>query len=97
MAEKRGPKLQSATREEFARIMEISPTAVTHLVTRGVLTRGAPVGRWIVEYGKHMAKVAAGWQSGGADRILEAALLDRSKREEIEIRIAKQRRRADPR
>jgi len=72
--------------------MGISHQAVTEHVRKGVLTRGAPLGQWLVEYGKHHAKVAAGWQSSnGIDRMLEAALLDRSKREEIEIRIAKQR------
>jgi phage terminase Nu1 subunit (DNA packaging protein) len=93
MAQTRKSKQKQATREEFARIMEISPTAVTHLVSKGVLTRGAPVGQWLVEYGRHMAKVAAGWQSqnGEVDRMLEAALLDRSKREEIEMRIAEKR------
>lgn len=93
MAEKSGPKAKAATREEFARLMEISAQAVTEHVRKGVLTRGAPIGQWLVEYGRHMAKVAAGWksQSGEVDRMLEAALLDRSKREEIEMRIAEKR------
>ncbi|HMF51155.1 MAG TPA: hypothetical protein VK603_21040 [Candidatus Saccharimonadales bacterium] len=85
------PKKKAATREEFARVMGISHQAVTEHVRKGVLTRGATVAQWLVEYGKHHAAVAAGWQSnnGAVDRILEAALLDRCKREEIEIRIAK--------
>ena len=93
MAEKRGPKQKAATREEFARLMGISHQAVTEHVRKNVLTRGAPLARWLVEYGKHHAAVSAGWQSkdGSIDRIQEAALLDRTKREEIEMRMAEKR------
>src|SRR5918996_1294672 len=77
MAEARGPKQKRATREEFARLMEISHQDVTKLVLKGVLTRGAPMGQWLVEYGRHMKKVAAGWQAaeGGYDLIAERARL----------------------
>src|ERR1044071_4556958 len=72
MSETRGPKRKQATREEFARLMEITHQDVTKLVLKGVLTRGAPIGQWLVEYGRHMKKVAAGWQSdAGFDLIGE--------------------------
>jgi hypothetical protein len=73
MAEARGgPRKKAATREEFARLMEISHQDVTKLVLKGILTRGAPIGQWLVEYGRHMRKVAAGWQSEeGYDLIAE--------------------------
>lgn len=40
-----------------------------------------------------MGKVAAGWQSqdGRVDRMHEAAMLDRRRREEIEIKLAERR------
>jgi len=92
MAETRGPKRKQATREEFARLMEITHQDVTKLVLKGVLTRGAPIGQWLVEYGRHMKKVAAGWQSdAGFDLIGERARLAAVQADNIALDVARKR------
>ena len=84
---------QSNTQEEFARLVGISQPEVSQLIRKGVLTRGGTRAQWHKEYLDNLRKVAAGWQSqsGLLDRIQEAALLDRRKREELDIKLAKLR------
>jgi phage terminase Nu1 subunit (DNA packaging protein) len=80
----------STTQEQFAKLVGISQPEVSQLLRKGVLTRGATTAQWHREYLDNLRKVAAGWQSqsGMLDRIQEAALLDRRKREQIEIKLA---------
>ena len=92
MAQARGPKQKRATREEFARLMEISHQDVTKLVLKGVLTRGAPIGQWLVEYGRHMKRVAAGWKSeDGYDLIAEKARLAAHQADNVALEVARKR------
>lgn len=87
-----GKTPKAATQLEFARIMDISQPAVHKLVNKGVLKTGHTIGQWLVAYGRHMSEVAAQWKSDdGIDRVKEAALLDRRKREQLEIDLAKER------
>ena len=76
---------QDTTQEQFARLVGISQPEVSQLIRKGVLTRGGTTAQWHKEYLDNLRKVAAGWQSqtGLLDRIQEAALLDRRKREEL--------------
>jgi len=78
------------TQEQFAKLVGISQPEVSQLIRKGVLTRGGTTVQWHKEYLDNLRKVAAGWQSqtGLLDRIQEAALLDRRKREELEIKLA---------
>src|SRR5262245_4567677 len=78
------------TQERFARMVFISPPEVSQLIKKGVLSRGAGLEQWYREYLDNLRKVASGWTSsdGRVDRMLEAALLDRSRRQELEIKLA---------
>lgn len=73
--------------------MEISHQDVTKLVLKGVLTRGAPIGQWLVEYGRHMKRVAAGWQSadGGLDLVAERARLAKMQADMIAVELDRKR------
>jgi phage terminase Nu1 subunit (DNA packaging protein) len=77
------------TQERFAKLVFISQPEVSQLLRKGVLTRGAPISQWHKEYLTNLRSVAAGWSSrdGLLDRIQEAALLDRRRREELEIKL----------
>jgi phage terminase Nu1 subunit (DNA packaging protein) len=81
------------TQERFARMVFISQPEVSQLIRKGVLTRGASLKQWYKEYLDNLRKVAQGWSSrdGLLDRIQEAALLDRRKREELEIKLAERK------
>lgn len=81
------------TQEEFARLVGISQPEVSQLIRKGVLTKGGSRAQWHKEYLDNLRKVAAGWQSqdGRIDRMQEAALLDRRRREELEIKIAEKK------
>lgn len=86
-------KNTATTQQTFARLVGISQPEVSQLIRKGVLTRGGTAAQWHKEYLDNLRKVAAGWQSktGQLDRIQEAALLDRRKREEIEIKLAERK------
>lgn len=83
---------KNITQVEFAKIMGISKQAVSKLVAKGVLSKRAKVATWFVQYGKHMAQVAAGWQSReGFDLIGERARLAARQSEKLEIELAQSR------
>jgi len=83
---------KKATREEFARLMGITHQDVTKLVLKGVLSRNADVGTWLVEYGRHMQKIAAGWKSAeGWDLVTERARLASIQAQSIAIDVDKKR------
>lgn len=84
-----GASKKKPTQQELATILEESQPAISKLIAKGVLTPGADLQQWLAEYGRHMREIAAGWQSkdGTLDRMAEAALLDRRKRELLEMEI----------
>lgn len=70
------------TQADFGRLVGISQQAVSDLATRGILTQGAMVGQWLIEYCGHLREVAAGRATDGTiDLPTERALLARSQRE----------------
>lgn len=81
------------SQERFARLVGISQPEVSQLLRKGVLSRGADLNQWHKEYLDNLRKVASGWRSddGRIDRMKEAALLDRCKREQLEIVIAEKK------
>jgi phage terminase Nu1 subunit (DNA packaging protein) len=80
---------KAATQRKFAREVGISQPDVSKLLAKGWLTRGGTLKQWKLEYCQHLREVAAQHKSEeGIDRVKEAALLDRRKREELEIKIA---------
>lgn len=84
---------KKVTQQQLADLLGESQQAVQQFFAKGILTRGDDLVQSLVKYARHMREVAAGRQplNGSVDRMLEAALLDRTKREEIEIRIAEKR------
>jgi phage terminase Nu1 subunit (DNA packaging protein) len=88
-----GEMAKPANQRKFARRVGVSQPDISKLVTRGVLTRGATEKVWLLEYTANLREVAAQHKSEeGIDRVREAALLDRRKREELEIKLAQLRR-----
>jgi len=86
-------KARKNTQEQFAKLVGISQPEVSKLQHKGVLTRGAPIGQQLQEYLTHLRAVAAQWRSEDSeiDIVKERALLDRRKRELIEIELAQLR------
>lgn len=82
-----------ATQEAFAKKVGITQPDVSKLLAKGVLTRGATVDQWVLEYCRNLRFQAAQHKAedGSVDRVKEAALLDRRKREELEMKLAERR------
>ncbi len=85
--------LKHATQQELADALGISQAEVSRLVKKGFVTRHASLGQWLIEYGRHMREVAAGWKSedGNLDLIHERARLAARQSEKLEIDTAKLR------
>lgn len=67
------------TQAGFGKLFGISQQAVSGLISRGVLTPGAPAGAWIIGYCSHLREVAAGRVAAGdLDLATERALLARA-------------------
>lgn len=81
------------TQEQFAKLVNISQPEVSKLIRKGTLSRGATVEQWLREYVGNLRFQAAQHRSedGKVDRVFEAAMLDRRRRENMEIELAKQR------
>lgn len=76
---------------DFGALVGISQQAVSDLVSRGVLTDGAPAGQWLLAYCTRLREQAAGRGAGdvgGLDLAQERAALARTQREGIEIKNA---------
>lgn len=85
------------TQEQFAQLVNISQQQVSKLIRKGTLSRGANVGQWLGEYLENLRGQAAQWQSADSiDRVREAALLDRSKRELLNLQIGEKKSRLLP-
>ncbi|MFS8930957.1 terminase small subunit [Cupriavidus taiwanensis] len=75
---------RAVTQAAFAELVGISQPAVSELVGRGTLTRGASLRRWLVEYCENLREQAAGRAStGDLDLIQERAALAREQRIKI--------------
>lgn len=86
-----------ATQAQFGEVVGISQPAVSELLSRGVLTEGAPLSRWILEYCSNLREVAAGrLAAGDLDLATERAALARAQREKIEMQNAVTRRELAP-
>lgn len=86
------PRGRPATQEKFAKRVGISQPEVSKLLAKGYLTRGATLAEWEIQYCRHLRDIASQHKSDdGIDRVREAALLDRRKREQLEIELAEQR------
>lgn len=75
---------RTVTQAAFAELVSISQPAVSELISRGTLTRGASLRRWLVEYCENLREQAAGRAStGDLDLIQERAALAREQRIKI--------------
>src|SRR6516165_4086031 len=81
------------SQRQLAKLLDESQPAIAKHVRLGHVKLNGDLLDAVVQLYKHVREVAAGRQSedGRIDRMLEAALLDRAKREEIETRLAIQR------
>ena len=71
----------------MAELVGVSQPAVSGFVTRGILTPGASLGQWLIEYCSHLREMAAGRATDGSiDLPTERALLARAQREGQEIK-----------
>lgn len=74
---------------EFAQLIGVSEARVSQLVSDGVLIRGDSAHEWLVAYCERLRDQAAGRTGiGGADLVLERALLTRSQREAQDLKNA---------
>jgi phage terminase Nu1 subunit (DNA packaging protein) len=78
------------TQKQLAQKAGLSQQRISQFVREGIIIQGEDPDESIRKIIRHQGESAAGRQpqNGEVDRVLEAALLDRAKREEIEIRIA---------
>lgn len=84
--------MAKTTQQQLADLTGLSQPRISQLLRQGVIAREDEINAANRKIIKHLGDVAAGHQAAdGVDRILEAALLDRTKREEIEIRIQEKR------
>ena len=85
--------LKNATQQQLADALQISQAEVSRLIQKGYLSKRASVGQWLIEYGRHMRDLAAGWKSedGDLDLIHERARLAARQSEKLEIDTAKLR------
>lgn len=73
----------------FGELVGVSQQAVSDLSIRGVLTPGATLAQWLLDYCSHLREVAAGRATDGTiDLPTERALLARAQREGQEIKNA---------
>jgi hypothetical protein len=81
------------TQRQLAEVLNESQPAIAKHVRLGHVKLNGDLLDAVVQLYQHVREVAAGRQpkDGRIDRMLEAALLDRAKREEIETRLAIQR------
>lgn len=74
------------SQKRFGELVGISQPAVSDLMTRGVLTDGATLGDWLLDYCRHIREQAAGRATNGdLDLATERAALARAQREKIEM------------
>ena len=81
------------SQRQLAKLLDESQPAIAKHVRMGHVKLNGDLLEAVVQLYKHTREVAAGRQpeDGSVDRMLEAALLDRAKRAEIETRLAIQR------
>lgn len=74
---------------EFAEMIGVSEARISQLVSDSVLTRGETAHAWLIAYCERLRDQAAGRSGlGGADLVLERALLTRSQREAQDMKNA---------
>ncbi|MDR0212514.1 MAG: hypothetical protein LBJ15_00745 [Comamonas sp.] len=74
---------------EFAQLIGVSEARVSQLLSENVLTRGETAHEWLLAYCDRLRDQAAGRAGlGGADLVLERALLTRSQREAQDLKNA---------
>lgn len=89
--------LKSISQSEFGELVGISQPAVSGLLSRGIISTGAPAGEWLKGYCSHMREMAAGREaSGDLDLATERALLAREQRVKIEMQNSVTRRELAP-
>jgi phage terminase Nu1 subunit (DNA packaging protein) len=76
-----------ATQATLGKIVGISQQTASDLLARGVLTPGATLGQWLIEYCSHLREIAAGRATDGSiDLPTERARLAKAQREGQEIK-----------
>jgi len=85
------------TQKRFGEIVGISQPAVSDLLTRGVLTDGATLGDWLLDYCRNLREQAAGRAAtGDLDLATERARLAREQADKIAMQNACSRRELTP-
>lgn len=74
------------TQQEFADVVGIQQSRVSHLFSRGVLVKGVTLGEAVHAYCAHLREVAAGRKGeSGLDLPSERAALAKAQRERVEL------------
>lgn len=75
-----------ATQKRFGEIVGISQPAVSDLLMRGVLSDGASLGDWLIDYCRNLREQAAGRAgSGDLDLVEQRARLAAAQAEKVEM------------
>lgn len=74
----------TATQVTFGAVVGVSQQAVSELLSRGVLVKGATLGAWLLAYCEHVRAVAAGRDPDG-DLARERARVSRATAEKLEM------------
>lgn len=65
-----------AKQTEFAKIVGTSQPAIAQMIAKGVLTRNATIGQWLVEYCDRLRKEASGRGSDNNQTLTEARIAE---------------------
>lgn len=85
------------TQQGFGDVVGVGQSAVSEMVSRGILRPDGTLGEWISDYCAHLREVAAGRVgSGDLDLVTERAGLAKAQRERIEMQNAVTRKELAP-
>lgn len=88
---------ERTTQQGFGDVVGVGQSAVSEMVSRGILRPEGTLGEWLDDYCSHLREVAAGRAaSGDLDLAMERAGLAKAQRERIEMQNAVTRRELAP-
>jgi phage terminase Nu1 subunit (DNA packaging protein) len=88
---------EKTTQQGFGDVVGVGQSAVSEMVSRGILRPEGTLGEWVDDYCSHLREIAAGRAaSGDLDLATERAGLAKAQRERIEMQNAVTRRELAP-
>jgi len=89
--------LDNISQSDFGELVGISQPAVSGLLSRGIISTGAPAGEWLKGYCSHIREMAAGREaSGDLDLATERARLAKEQADKVAMQNCVSRRELAP-